>query len=400
MTERVESVRSGALFDQVGEAWRQFGRTIVFDDPDTDTPLLRAEGLRFATRYLAAGALLSMELADPAYPEFGRWADTTCSWGIDNPDVIYTLAAVSGDRTYRIHGDRGTAHYFDIQVHSPHFCEAPDYRINSNIDSRTLTAGSDGAFELLLGPERPAGYTGNWLTIDAEAGSLCVRQVFSDWATERPANLVIECVDAVYPPPAPLSEADVAARAERLVRWLDKAGSYWDNMCKLSLTTPANTLEFTPLSDSAWGGFQNQAYGMGNFRCAPDEAVILEFTPPQCHYWSFGTGNWYWETVNWFSRQSSLNHAQARLDGDGVFRAVISHQDPGVPNWLDTGGHTHGTINGRLLLTDNVPNPTLRLVPLEDVRKYLPSETPTVTPAERTQQIRLRRRSAHLRNSH
>ncbi|MFE3759104.1 DUF1214 domain-containing protein [Nocardia tengchongensis] len=400
MTERVESVRSGALFEEVGQAWQRFGRTIVFDDPATDTPLLRAEGLRFATRYLAAGALLSMELADPMYPEFGRWADTTCSWGIDNPDLIYTLAAVSGDRTYRISGDRGTAHYFDIQVHSPHFCEAPDYRINSNIDSRSLVADADGSFELLLGPERPNGYTGNWLTIDAAAESLCVRQVFSDWVAERPANLVIECVDAVYPPPTALSEADVAARAERLVRWLDKAGTFWDQQCKLSLNAPANSLAFTPLSESAWGGFQNQAYGMGSFHCAPDEAVILEFTPPNCHYWSFGLGNWYWETVNWFSRQSSLNHLQARLDDDGVFRAVIAHRDPGVPNWLDTGGHTHGTVNGRLLLTDGVPSPTMRLVPFEDVRKYLPEATPTVTVAERTEQIRARRRSAHLRNSH
>lgn len=261
-------------------------------------------------------------------------------------------------------------------------------------------AEPDGEFELLLGPERPAGYIGNWLTIDAEAGSLCVRQVFSDWATERPANLVIECIDAVYPPPAALSEADVAARAERLVRWLDKAGAYWDKMCKLSLNAPSNSLAFTPLSESAWGGFQNQAYGMGSFRCAPDEAVILEFTPPSCHYWSFGLGNWYWETVNWFSRQSSLNHAQARLDDDGVFRAVIAHRDPGVPNWLDTGGHTHGTVNGRLLLTDSVPNPTMKLVPFDDARRFLPTETPTVIAAERTEQLRLRRRSAHLRNSH
>jgi hypothetical protein len=397
MTQREENVRDGALFDQVIDAWRTFGRQVVFDDPATDTPLLRAEGLRFATRYLAAGALLSMELADPDYPEFGRWADTTCSWGIDNPDVIYTLAAIRGDATYRISGDRGSAHYLDIQVHSPHFCEAPDYSINSNIDSRTLTAADDGTFELILSAER---HDGNWLYIDPEAQSLCVRQVFYDWETERPANLVIERVGAEYPPPSPLTETDVRARAERLVRWLDKAGTYWDRMCKASLHTEPNTLIFTPLAESAWGGFQNQAYGMGNFRCAPDDAVILEYAPPAAHYWSFGLGNHYWETVNWFSRQSSLNGHQARLDDDGVFRAVIAHRDPGVPNWLDTGGHTHGTLNGRLLLADTYPEPTLRVVPLAKLRDHLPASTPTVGPTERTEQLRRRRRAAHLRNRH
>ncbi|MFE3206279.1 DUF1214 domain-containing protein [Embleya sp. NPDC059237] len=338
-----------------------------------------------------------MELADPDYPEFGRWADTTNSWGIDNPDVIYTLAAIRGDATYRVSGDRGSAHYLDIQVHSPHFCEAPDYRINSNIDSRTLTCDGDGAFELILGAEP---HEGNWLYIDPDAESLCVRQVFLDWENERPANLVIERVDAPYPPLSPLSEADVRARGERLVRWLDKAGTYWDHMCKLSLNSEPNTMRFTPLAESAWGGFQNQAYGMGNFRCRPDEAVILEYTPPTAHYWSFGLGNWYWETVNWFCRQSSLNNHQARLDADGTFRAVISHRDPGVPNWLDTGGHTHGTVNGRLLLADGLPAPTLRVVPLDRVRDHLPAATAHVTPKERTEQLRRRRRAAHLRNRH
>jgi hypothetical protein len=34
-------------------------------------------------------------------------------------------------------------------------------------------------------------------------------------------------------------------------------------------------------------------------------------------------------------RLSCLNDAQAQVDGDGVLRAVISKQDPGVHNWLD-----------------------------------------------------------------
>ncbi|MFE3206511.1 hypothetical protein [Embleya sp. NPDC059237] len=49
--EREDAVRSGELFDRIVEAWKTFGKRIVFDDPATDTPLLRSEGLRFATRY-------------------------------------------------------------------------------------------------------------------------------------------------------------------------------------------------------------------------------------------------------------------------------------------------------------------------------------------------------------
>lgn len=223
---------------------------------------------------------------------------------------------------------------------------------------------------------------------------------FANWEAECPANLMIERIGAQYPPASPLTEADVRARAERLVRWFDKAGVFWDLMCKRSLETAPNTLPWTPLAESVWGGFQSQAYGMGNFRCAPDEAVVPEFTPPTPHYWSFGVGNYYWETVNWFSRQSSLNCHQADVDDDGVFRAVIAHRDPGVPNWLDTGGHTHGTLNGRLLLADAFPEPALRVVAFDSVRDHLPASTPRVTPAERSEQLRRRRTAAHLRNRH
>src|SRR3546814_3501739 len=51
--------------------------------------------------------------------------------------------------------------------------------------------------------------------------------------------------------------------------------------------------------------------------------------------------------IYWVNNHSSLNDAQARVDKDGLFRAVISAQDPGVPNWLDTAGNASGAVQGR-----------------------------------------------------
>jgi hypothetical protein len=134
-----------------------------------------------------------------------------------------------------------------------------------------------------------------------------------------------------------------------------------------------------------------QAYGMGNFHCEAGQAVVLEFRVPQCHHWSVGLANYYWEAIEYASRQSSINGHQACIDSDGVFRAVISDIDPGVPNWLDTAGHRSGTLTARFLRAEAAPVPTFRVVPIDDVRDALPAETPRIDSVTRAEQLAQRR---------
>ena len=98
-----------------------------------------------------------------------------------------------------------------------------------------------------------------------------------------------------------------------------------------------------------------------------------------------------WNAVEFIQRQSSLNGHQAHIDADGRFRAVISLEDPGVPNWLDPAGTLQGMIIGRWYEADALPIPTLHAVPFKELRRHLPPETPTVTTAERAEQLRTRR---------
>jgi hypothetical protein len=87
----------------------------------------------------------------------------------------------------------------------------------------------------------------------------------------------------------------------------------------------------------------------------------------------------------------------AHVDTDGRFRAVISPEDPGVPNWLDTVGRLQGSIVGRWYKCSSDPIPTLTKVKLGDVRGHLPADTPRVSTTEREQAIRHRARSAQMR---
>jgi hypothetical protein len=66
-----------------------------------------------------------------------------------------------------------------------------------------------------------------------------------------------------------------------------------------------------------------------------------------------------------------------------VFRGVIAHRDPGVPNWLDAEGCDRGTLAVRFLFADTTPKTALHAVPFERLRGELPRDTPGTTPAER-----------------
>ena len=113
----------------------------------------------------------------------------------------------------------------------------------------------------------------------------------------------------------------------------------------------------------------------GSWELGEDEALVIEVTPPEALYWSVSLGNHWWETIDYANRQSSLNGHQASLDDDGVFRAVVSHTDPGVANWLDTAGNRQGPMIFRWVRAQGAPVPTTRVVSVAKIDAALPAHT-------------------------
>jgi hypothetical protein len=362
-----------------------------------DAPRDRAEGFRYLTRFLAAGIAVCVEHADPDDPVFVRMIDHKMKWGLDAPDCLYLYASVKGGARYRIHGHRGSANHIDIQVNFGHFAQGDiaSWGTIASVGGDELRTADDGSFELVLAAEPRSG---NWLRLGPDAEFVLVRQYFADWENERPADLVIERLDGEGPIAPPRTDR-MAARLDGLATWIERGGALWEQMSRGLLGMPANTLVVhrpeAGASDRA--GMAGQAYGMGNFACGPDEAVILSFRPPACRHWSVSLANYYWESLDYESRQSSLNHHQARLDRDGVFRGVIAHRDPGVANWLDTAGHERGTLALRFLLAAEAPAVEARVVPWSRVRDALPPDTATVDPDERARRLARRRRAVWRR---
>src|SRR3546814_9573641 len=70
----------------------------------------------------------------------------------------------------------------------------------------------------------------------------------------------------------------------------------------------------------------------------PDDAAILEYDPAGAGYAAVQLTEWLYRSRDYHRIQSSLTAAQSAIDRDGRIRLVIARRDPGVWNWLDTGG--------------------------------------------------------------
>jgi hypothetical protein len=387
--------RLEALFETLLDALAKAGDQVVFSDPRDLGEIGQAEGLRYLTRSLAAGLVSELEFHDPAFPQFCKILSPWLNWGYPNPDGTYAFANLHGDYRYRIFGDRGTARLFDIEVWEGDIAQLAKARTFSG--RRDIYGGKseiemspDGEFEVILSRDQQPG---NWVELPPGPCHLYVRQWYYDWENEIPGSFYIERIGATYPP-APPTVDDYLERFGLFVEFVSSVHAPLRRGIEEHYRAPADSVPFPDGLLGAEGGgeiaFRNQCYGRGRYECGPDDAVILEVEPPKAEYWMFGLVSHFWESYDWRGRQISINGHQAALDDDGMFRAVISHRDPGVPNWLDASCRTTGLIGGRYNWSENVPIPGLRTIRLEEVRRELPATTPVVTHEERQDILRRR----------
>ncbi|MGH3361811.1 MAG: hypothetical protein ACRDOM_05060, partial [Nocardioides sp.] len=137
---------------------------------------------------------------------------------------------------------------------------------------------------------------------------------------------------------------------------------------------PVNTLT-APRSTP--GGLASQRSSIGHYELADDEALIV--TVPvceDCSYQAIQVGSDWYASTDYETHQTSLTLAQSAVDPDGVLRYVISEQNPGIANWLETTGHRTGPVMLRwqrltrdLTETDG---PNVEVVPVAELPARLP----------------------------
>ena len=350
-------------------------------------PQIQQEVARLALESLTSQGLDAIG-GDADAPEFLPTIGYLFNVGQPNADTIYRSARVQGGGTYRLRGKAGSLNQAIISQVVPRNAETGKGR--GHIDLSKLKLDRQGRFDVLLSPERPKGYKGEWWELRPTASRLMIRMVSADWAKEQAPTLSIERLDKPAARPR-RSAADLEARLRALPGMVDMmALMFVDHVEKLRAQGYVNKVKTFDITSA--GGLAGQFYYEGAYDLAQDEALIVESAVPKtCRYRSLILTNELYETTDWYNNHSSLNHTQAGPDKDGKLRIVVSARDPGVPNWLDTAGHRKGLIQGRWMECDSQPVPTVTKVNLSEVRSHLPADTGTVTPQQRQAIIRERR---------
>lgn len=361
-----------------------------------DDPHVRQETVRL----LLAGLLRTTNDAiahDRAHPMFVPELNLVQNIFQPNADTIYKAALIGKGGSYRLRGERGDVPMMVMAQLGPDTLRTGRHHpaLDTN-DFLALALDADGRFDVMLSPERPAKHEGDWWPLHLDCEKLMVRIVGCRWGEEREPRFGIDRLDA----PAAKGRPSLAELAHRFAEIPFTTGT-----CALAFPAKVeamraeelvNTLKVVDFSQMS--GLSRQSYYEGAYDLADDEALVTEVAiPDDVGYWSLILTNELYETTDWYNNQSSLNMAQAVIDGDGVFRAVISARDPGVHNWLDTSGYLRGAVQGRWFDTDRRPTPTMHKFRLAEVAGALPPDTRRVSPEERDAAVRARRIAAQMR---
>jgi hypothetical protein len=385
-------MRRDEQVEQAKAAWRRWCATMesvgldALENSLTEDEIDLAEGLRHLGRMSRMCLSAGLENTDPVHPFLERRLGPTLKMGGDNPCGHYLSAPINGEDSFRLSGTSGSAAWVSVQAMRSYAARAAGLSTFGGGLFNDLGADADGRFEILLSPDPPSDAAASrWIQTDPHCQELAIRQFFADWGDVRPMDVRIENLTRGGEP-LPLLGLDAAMAG------LDDAGR------RMSALTPAFQAELARKGNAlnsfavdtndptkTMGGVPGGSAVTLRWKLAPDEALLIEVVPPTpCAYWDVQIGNLWYESFDYRRRFSGICDAQAARNPDGSATLVVSEQDPGVRNWLETAGHRQGHLAVRWQLTDGqLPLPRTRVVKAAEVARL--TALPAVEPARRDQ---------------
>jgi len=357
-----DRLMSGRSWEDFCDTLKSAGKTILAEG-QPDGALDRAEGFRYLSRLTRAALETFVEYSDPLAPVLNRPVHETAKIGADNPDNYYQHATISGAHEYLIRGARNTIQYLDFATQSAGVASSGDSEQGGHLDASSLELDDAGNFTIHLSCEHKPG---NWLRMTPGTTALIVRQTFADRETEIPADLTIERIGGDGKPTPLTPEALDAGftQAKGLVVSCAALFSSWAHGFQ------KHTNELPKFDDSVSmgaGGDPNICYYHSYWSLGPEEALVIEATPPECDAWNFQLDNHWMESLDYRYHKIHVNKHTAVYADDGSVRIVVAHRDPGVPNWIDTAGHSQGTMCFRWIRAAEHPQPRCRVVKLAEL---------------------------------
>jgi hypothetical protein len=391
--------------------------TLMTTVQDTNYELLMA-GLSRATELFNGWFFQSPEVVA------GDAANPRQYFDFFTPDIYYYVTAgLASGATYELTGTVGGGTE-GLSISSEAIMAGTVQTQSSLQLGDNLAVNPNGTFTVDIGPTEPSGAV-NYIddhnaTAEGDA-SLLIRDMLGNWA-KGPASLSIHCVancPAFFAIPStgllpgvgtPTAAIDSLATGlagskidsvDSLLTTLFNAfAAFTGSFNQASIATgetagielPVNTM--SPLApETGFGaGLESAAVSAGNFDLPAGEALIVKVPDVTSGYSGIELMNVFGAALPYTLAQTTLNNTTAFHDPDGYTYYVVSATNPGVANWLDSSGVTHGEIFARF---ENIPAGTnatdlpvtTEVVPVAQVGSHLPADTPTVSPAEYTAEM-------------
>jgi hypothetical protein len=314
---------------------------------------------------------------DATRPRFAPLASPVLKWGGEGADNPAHCAPLDPSRRYVIRGRMKNEAYISFTVYTGKAEGDWNDGVISAMNHTEFELAPDGSFEI---PVASAPLPGS-LHMEAGKPNCVISRHY--WEGEipgmaDPANHVeldIECVDDPgYP--RPLGPTRLAAKLEAAKNFirgqtLDRPATpdpskqpEWFSLVPNQLPRP---MKWVP-SEGGGAGAVDNAYCAGLVVLAPDQALVVEGRWPECVYANVMFWNRFQQAPDYRYRPCSLNRKQMKADPEGRFRFVVSQENPGLPNWIDTEGHGVGTLYWRFLLPEGeLEQPRCEVVSLAEL---------------------------------
>lgn len=383
-----QRVVTGQAWDEFCDSLKAAGASLHGPGCPTDA-FNQAEGLRYLSRLTRVALESWVECSDPNAPQLLSLANglrpCPVKLGSDNPDNLYENAHLSNKYVYRVFGSAGTVKYlgFGIQAGTygqPDGLQTVDYK-----ERHEMKLSEDSSIEFFVSTKsnKPEGCV-NWLQmVDSPLEHLLiVRNTFERRDLETAASLKIERVGESTRP------QDITCEA--LTGALDTAGIFVygaSMMFTLWARGFKKRVNELPLFDqqrsNKAGGDPHIRYYHSYWALKPDEALVIEAEPPQCHTWNFQLNNHWMESLDYRYYNIHVNKGTARYRADGSVCVIVAHEDPEIPdsNWITTASHENGTMcwrwihpraaDGTELMVEGLPAPRPHVVKLAAYRSSI-----------------------------
>jgi hypothetical protein len=323
-----------------------------------------------------------LRFMEPPVRWFGR--DVPGSrWGGNSPNFIYRCIPITHGARYEIHG-RPTCAGRPSVTYSLTTDSATPATV-AVLDSGEMAFENDGSFTITI-DAASANDRKNHIQTQRVECYLLIRDALGDWLTETPNALRVVRLDAPERPP--FTEDEMARRAAQQVQ----EGFFYAYYCTQSGNGQAPNDCRAPVSSAAFGGMVTQWGTKGNLELGQDEALVITANEAGAGFRDVTLCNLFFTSLDFWTRTNSFNMTQMAPDADGRFTYVIAHHDPGIHNWLDTGGRQQLIFGHRWQAfgpggATETPSFTSCVVKFSCLEKALPAGVARIDAAGRAAQL-------------